>query len=235
MKISGGCSHFGGPDDTGVAPDEGLAFIYEYEQAPHLFLAEQPPGTTGLARRLNVEVPYIACRWDYSVPEQSKTELLKHLAVVRNPRTGKEVRAWPADWGPADWTNRCCDLSPRVMEMLGLVTDDVVEVTYPDPTEINMPIHRIAISSGHSTKCQGAIGPSPWGLNEVEEATRVVDRVAHILNSIGVSTVKFHDTVSTSSSNNLDRIIDWHNSPAARPRCQRTLQRLVSDERRARL
>ena len=41
------------PGDEGVALDEGLAFIYEYETAPQLFLDEQPPGTTGLARRLD--------------------------------------------------------------------------------------------------------------------------------------------------------------------------------------
>jgi hypothetical protein len=51
--LSGKASWFGGPEDEGVTPDEGLAFIYEVEDAPHLFLPYQPEGTSGLARRLN--------------------------------------------------------------------------------------------------------------------------------------------------------------------------------------
>src|SRR5215831_7850460 len=65
VHLVGKCSWFGGPNDTGVAPDEGLAFIYDVDEAPHLFLDEQPIGTTGLARRLDPDVYYIACRWDY--------------------------------------------------------------------------------------------------------------------------------------------------------------------------
>ena len=30
-----------------MAPDEGLAFYYSAEDAPQLFLEEQPPGTSG--------------------------------------------------------------------------------------------------------------------------------------------------------------------------------------------
>jgi N-acetylmuramoyl-L-alanine amidase len=69
---------------------------------------------------------------------------------------------------------------------------------------------RVCISSGHSTKCQGAIGV----LNEVEEATAVVDEVARCLHDIGVPAMAFHDTVSTSQDENLNRIVDWHNSHA---------------------
>jgi hypothetical protein len=67
LRESGKVNWFGGPEDTGVSPSEGLAFIYEYEQAPYLFLPYQPSGTTGLARRLDPEVFYIAMRWDYDV------------------------------------------------------------------------------------------------------------------------------------------------------------------------
>jgi len=67
---------------------------------------------------------------------------------------------------------------------------------------------KIAISSGHSTKCQGAVGY----LNEVAEATRVVDRVYEIWQQRGVECWKFHDTTSTDSSTNLHKITDWHNS-----------------------
>ena len=38
---------------------EGLAFIYDINKSNQfLFLPTQPPGTTGLARRLNTEVAY---------------------------------------------------------------------------------------------------------------------------------------------------------------------------------
>ena len=46
MILKGKCSWFGGPNDKGVSPSEGLAFIYELDDAPHLFLPQQPPGTT---------------------------------------------------------------------------------------------------------------------------------------------------------------------------------------------
>ena len=78
--------------------------------------------------------------------------------------------------------------------------------------EAVMPYQRVAISSGHSTKCQGAVGPSPWGLNEVKEATRVANRVNELLNGAGVVSKVFNDTISDDQSENLGRIVDWHNS-----------------------
>jgi N-acetylmuramoyl-L-alanine amidase len=68
---------------------------------------------------------------------------------------------------------------------------------------------RIAMSSGHSTKCQGANGY----INEVAEATRVVERTAEILmGDMGVTVYTFSDTTSTDSNTNLNKIVDWHNS-----------------------
>ena len=81
MEVAGKVSWFGGPDDEGVAPDEGLAFIYKVEDAPYLFLDEQPEGTTGLARRLDPEVFYVACRWDYD--DTPREMLLENQASVR--------------------------------------------------------------------------------------------------------------------------------------------------------
>src|SRR5699024_6260112 len=109
MNLRGKVSWFGGPDDTGVSASEGLAFIYEYETAPHLFLKTQPPGTTGLARRLNPNVFYIACRWDYE--KYPKPSLLENMALVRSPSTGLEFVAHPADWGPHSDTDRVADIS----------------------------------------------------------------------------------------------------------------------------
>jgi hypothetical protein len=131
--FSGSCSWFGGPDDEGVDPDEGLAFIYNFDDAPHLFLEEQPAGTTGLARRLDPDMYYIACRWDYDVT--SKQMLLEsgQRALVKAKKTGKKARAWPADWGPHEDTGRAADISPGLMDALGIETDDEVEVIYPSP------------------------------------------------------------------------------------------------------
>jgi hypothetical protein len=131
-SFSGPCSWFGGPDDQGVAPDEGLAFIYEVDDAPHLFLTGQPEGTTGLARRLDPDVPYVACRWDYDVTPK---EMLASgtRALVTATKTGKKQLAWPADWGPHEDTGRAADISPGLMERLGITTDDDVVVIYPAP------------------------------------------------------------------------------------------------------
>jgi N-acetylmuramoyl-L-alanine amidase len=129
VSLVGKVSQFGGPADTGVDEDEGLAFIQEVEQAPHLFLPFQPEGTTGLARRLNPYVHYIACRWDYSATPHAM--LLDEVALVRATRTGIELKAFPADWGPHVDTGRVADISPGLMSDLGISTDDEVEVTFP--------------------------------------------------------------------------------------------------------
>src|SRR5215831_446110 len=132
VRFEGTCSWFGGPADEGVDEDEGLAFFYEVDDAPHLFLPEQPTGTTGLARRLDPKRPYVACRWDYDVTPKEMLRDPHQLAVVRNKKTLKEAFAWPADWGPhEEKTGRAADLSPRIMEKLDLETDDEVEVIYP--------------------------------------------------------------------------------------------------------
>ena len=76
--------------------------------------------------------------------------------------------------------------------------------------EAGVPVMRysdIAISSGHSSKCQGAVGI----LNEVTEARAVVNRVADELLKRGVNVRTFHDDVSTTQSANLDAIVNWHN------------------------
>jgi len=131
FQVTGRCSWFGGPDDTGVSPSEGLAFLYEYADAPHLFLPAQPPGTTGLARRLNPGIFYVACRWNYD--QFSKSELA-NPSVQALVRVGEqEFLAWPADWGPNETTGRVADLSPALLAALNLSTDFIVTVIYPAP------------------------------------------------------------------------------------------------------
>ena len=69
MKIyfKGRMSTFGGPADTGVTPREGLALITKHNkhEFTEYLLPHQPAGTTGLARDLNPQKFYVACRWDY--------------------------------------------------------------------------------------------------------------------------------------------------------------------------
>jgi hypothetical protein len=69
-------------------------------------------------------------------------------------------------------------------------------------------MNSFAISSGHSKYCRGASGY----LDEVDEATRVVDRLGQLLVGAGVPVKTFHDTVSTSQNENLNRIVNWHNA-----------------------
>jgi len=131
--VHGPCSWFGGPDDDGVSPNEGLAFFYEYEDAPHLFLVEQPAGTTGLARRLDPNVYYVACRWDYDITPKTMLADMRNMALVSNGR--RAIRAWPADWGPHEDTGRVADISPGLMQALGIETDDEITVIYPAPRD----------------------------------------------------------------------------------------------------
>jgi len=132
LNVRGKCSWFGGPNDTGVTPSEGLAFIYDVKTKPSIFLPTQPAGTTGLARRLDPDKHYLALRWDYA--QFPKTRLAgPELAHIYAPSTGRGFTAAPADWGPHVNTGRVADLSPGLMRELGIATDDEVEVIYPAP------------------------------------------------------------------------------------------------------
>jgi len=71
-----------------------------------------------------------------------------------------------------------------------------------------MPYNRIVISSGHGLKVRGAHGI----LDEVDEARRVTEHLADELRLRGVDVVTYHDDVSTSQNENLNRIADFHNS-----------------------
>jgi hypothetical protein len=131
FRVQGPMSTFGGPNDNGVSPSEGLA-LFEREDLRNprhrvLFLPSQPPGTTGLARRLNPDKFYLACRWDYNVT--SRALLRNTVALVQSVRTGRVEQARPADWGPDADTGRVADLSPGLAAVLELETDDDVIVT----------------------------------------------------------------------------------------------------------
>jgi N-acetylmuramoyl-L-alanine amidase len=71
---------------------------------------------------------------------------------------------------------------------------------------------KIAMSSGHGLHIRGARGsPVPPQLDEVDQARRVVDRVAEMMKAAGVGIETFHDNTSTSQNQNLNTIVAWHN------------------------
>jgi hypothetical protein len=129
--IRGAISTFGGPRDSGVGPDEGLALITPamLSQFQEYFLADQPPGTTGLARRLNnLGSHYIACRW---VATETPYDFLRKTKVLVSFGS-KEFEAQPVDWGPNAKTGRIADLSDKLAADLGVETDkQVVTVKIP--------------------------------------------------------------------------------------------------------
>jgi N-acetylmuramoyl-L-alanine amidase len=73
----------------------------------------------------------------------------------------------------------------------------------------------IVISSGHGKYIRGAsCSPRPPYLDEVDEARRVVERVAGLWRAAGVGVKTFNDDTSTSQSQNLQTIINYHNAQA---------------------
>jgi peptidoglycan hydrolase-like protein with peptidoglycan-binding domain len=67
---------------------------------------------------------------------------------------------------------------------------------------------KIAISSGHGLKIRGASDV----LDEVNEARKVVEQVAAVLRNSNVGVETYHDDISTSQNENLNRIVNWHDS-----------------------
>jgi N-acetylmuramoyl-L-alanine amidase len=67
---------------------------------------------------------------------------------------------------------------------------------------------KVVISSGHGALVRGASDV----LDEVDESRKVVDQVAHNLKANGIDVTTFHDDTSTSQNQNLETIVDFHNS-----------------------
>lgn len=130
FSVQGKMSTFGGPKDFGMTPSEGLAIADgHYQELKSYFLPQQPPGTTGLGRRLNPTTFYVACRWNYA---KTSTKFLRQsLATVTNPANGKSAQAKPMDWGPNKNTGRMADLSPGLAKYLGLKTNNICKVVIP--------------------------------------------------------------------------------------------------------
>jgi hypothetical protein len=99
----------------------------------HIFLDQQPPGTTGLARRLNPDALYCAMRWDSSKTPRAWLQRV-YVFVTFN---GKTIKVRPVDRGPGIMS-RIIDLSPGALNALGAKTDNKVTVQVPLP-----PAHAI--------------------------------------------------------------------------------------------
>jgi hypothetical protein len=129
----GKMSFFGGPNDQFIKPDANLALFFnnpgDAVANPDIFLNQQPAGSSGLARRLNPQAHYIACRWDYTVTPK---EFLRGIKV-RVSANGRTEEARPVDFGPGEATGRVADLSPGLAQALGLSTDDNCRVEIPPP------------------------------------------------------------------------------------------------------
>jgi hypothetical protein len=138
LPTKGKCSIFGGPNDAGVGPDEGLALVESTDLMnaawrPY-FLPVQPPGTTGLARRLNPNSLYCAMRWSEYGLSRPQARQMKIKVTFQ----GQSVICKPVDFGPGDGTivdskktldtGRVIDLSPGAARQIGAVTDDVVQI-----------------------------------------------------------------------------------------------------------
>jgi N-acetylmuramoyl-L-alanine amidase len=73
----------------------------------------------------------------------------------------------------------------------------------------------IVISSGHGKYIRGAsCSPRPPYLDEVDEARRMVSRIAELWSAAGVSVKTFNDDTSTTQSQNLQTIVNYHNAQA---------------------
>ena len=137
--VTGKMSRFGGEHDTTMLPEENLALVWDAPSAARypgwFFTPAEKPQFPGYARRLKPGLRYIAIRWQYSETPKSFLHLPTTTCTVINPANGKKIEGVrPIDWGPnQDTTGRDIDLSPQVIQDLGLKTDDICTVWVPLP------------------------------------------------------------------------------------------------------
>lgn len=125
MRLIGRISFFGGKD-SGMTHEENLSLYWEHSQCdkrPSLFHPRSSDLTEGTSHRLREDAFYIAVRFDV----KQKEWLRDRQWMLTNPVNGKECICHLVDWGPAEWTGRVVDASPKVKDWLELETDDEVE------------------------------------------------------------------------------------------------------------
>lgn len=69
-------------------------------------------------------------------------------------------------------------------------------------------MNKFVVSSGHSLKVRGAASI----LDEVNEARKVISKVAIYLKQLECTVHEFHDNTSTTQTNNINTIVKYHNS-----------------------
>ena len=126
--MKGKISTFGGANDAGMTHTEGLS-LYEHHEAdlrPDLFFPRSSDPTEGTSKRLRPDALYFAYRFKHEV--FFRKDVQQTPFILRNPKNGKMVCVSLVDWGPAEWTGRMFDLSPKAAELLGVETDEEVEI-----------------------------------------------------------------------------------------------------------
>lgn len=118
--VRGKVSWFGGPrDSNGTMAITGISSNwYNNPTSPTAdYVAANP-----------AKYYYCAMRWDYS--PNGRSWWANQRLVVINPSNGRACVVAPVDWGPHTYTGRILDLSPYVMDRLGLTTDDNAVVAF---------------------------------------------------------------------------------------------------------
>jgi hypothetical protein len=128
MKMVGKISSFGGPDDSGMRYDEGLAF-YEHWEADlrtDLFIPRSIDLSQGTSKRLRCyDAYYIAL----NVPNHYPRKIFHESRwKLENFRTGDYVICHLVDRGPSA-NGRLVDASNRVLDAISVKTDDDVIVS----------------------------------------------------------------------------------------------------------
>lgn len=124
MILQGKCSEFGGPNDTGMANDTGLAFYepHEADMRPDLFTSGG--ANTPTWKRLRTESKYIAL----NIPMGATRRWAQRSKwLVTNLKTNKKVSCYLVDRGPGA-PGRVVDCSPGVLKAIDAKTDDILEV-----------------------------------------------------------------------------------------------------------
>ncbi|MGJ3251789.1 MAG: hypothetical protein ACFE0J_11745 [Elainellaceae cyanobacterium] len=111
--IQGKVSWFGGANDDGVAPDETAALTGE------------------ILQNLDSDDYYCAMRWSYD--PNGKDFWKNRPILVVNETNQKAVVVRAIDWGPHPSTERIIDVSPKTLEALSAMTDDVLLCAFADP------------------------------------------------------------------------------------------------------
>lgn len=126
--LKGKCSIFGGPDDKGMTPQEGLA-VYEHHEADlrlDLFYQRSEHQTLGTSKRLKPDAYYFAYRFPLN-PRPERSILQASQWLFHNPTSGKFCVAWLTDYGPHPDTGRCFDLSHGLANALQVETDSIIQ------------------------------------------------------------------------------------------------------------